>query len=144
VSAEVELSTRRSCERSRGALRSSAWITLPLLSKAVTRPPNGDNSKRIQIQMEMTGVVQNLKRLANYVHRKPRQRAEAALRGITGALEGLSTLFRAAYSPYDALWSHQAVSGDATGRFNSDAPPTSTKRVDKSGVTETPASSTPF
>jgi hypothetical protein len=101
-------------------------------------------AKRIQIQMETTGVVQNLKRLANYVHRKPIQWAEAALRGIRGALEGLSTLFRAAYSPYDALWSHQAVSGDATGRFNSDAPPTSTKRVDKSGVTETPASSTPF
>jgi hypothetical protein len=62
--------------------------------------------KRIQIQMEMTGAVQNLKRLANYVHRKPRQRAEAALREITGALKGLSALFGAVYGPYDALWSH--------------------------------------
>jgi transposase len=62
--------------------------------------------KRIQIQMQMTGAVQNLKRLANYVHRKPRQRAEAALREITGALKGLSALFGAVYGPYDALWSH--------------------------------------
>jgi transposase len=51
---------------------------------------------RVQIQMELIGVVQNLKRLANYVSRRRTQPAKAALSRLVGCC-------RAAYELYSSI-----------------------------------------
>jgi transposase len=60
--------------------------------------------RRIQIQMEMTGVVQNLKRLAKYVHRKPRQRTRAALRELSAPFVTFCRLYGARWAHLGSFW----------------------------------------